>query len=268
MKLKETYINFKAFFFDCDGVLWEESELLSGAKKLIDYLKNHNYEVRFLSNNSTKTLDECVQKFKSFDLAISKDQIITSVQVTIQYINEQDKNINSVYIIGEFGLISSFSEAGYKIASDNTPLDEIDAVIVGMDRDFNYKKLSKGLQAILNGSRYIATGMDPQFPTPQGILPGAGSMVSALSTASDQGPEMICGKPNPLMASIMLERLDLDPKEVVMIGDRVSTDLECALSAKINPVLVKTGFGVKEFRQFPNFPYYSVIDSLNDLFED
>ena len=135
-----------------------------------------------------------------------------------------------------------------------------------MDRKFTYSKLQIGLRAILRGARFIGTNPDPQFPTEDGFSPGAGSMIGALARALEQEPEKVLGKPYPLMAEMLLKKLKLSPKKCVMIGDRVSTDLKFALNANLAPVLVKTGFGTMEFNKNKNFPYYKVIDTLEQIF--
>ncbi|MFV2015936.1 MAG: HAD-IIA family hydrolase, partial [Candidatus Heimdallarchaeota archaeon] len=241
------------------------SELLPGVENLISYLSENDYAFGFLSNNSTKTISDYIKKFQSFGIKVTENQVISAVQVTIEYLISLKEKIKTLYVIGESGLKKSLTQAKFNVVNEKT--DEIDAVIVGMDRNFNYRKLSIGLQACLQGARFIATGIDPQFPTSNGFFPGAGSMVGALKSAlNGQDPEMICGKPNPLIATRLLEKLKLDPKQVVLIGDRVSTDMQCAKNAKLSPVLIKTGFGKIEYRQYPNFPYYSVINSLFDVF--
>ena len=266
MKFNAEFSKFKGVFFDCDGVIWEESQLLPGALETINYLIETNLSFGFLSNNSTKSIKEYTKKFKSLGLNVEEYQVVSSVQVTINYLKNLTDRNKTLYVIGESGLSQSLKDAGFIVVEGTT--NDIDAVIVGMDRNFTYKKLTIGLQACLKGARFIATNPDPQFPTPNGFFPGAGSMVGALSSAlNNNAPEIICGKPNPLMAKILLERFNLKPQDVVMIGDRVSTDLECAKNAGISSVLVKTGFGSQEFRLYPDFPYYSTINSLFDLFE-
>ena len=92
-------------------------------------------------------------------------------------------------------------------------------------------------------------------------------MIGALQAALGYPPEKVCGKPDPLMAELMIERFHLTSDKIVMIGDRVTTDLQFAINAKIKPILVKTGFGREEYSKYPKFSYFEVIESLEDLLE-
>lgn len=265
MKLHPEYQNFEGFFFDCDGVLWEENTLLPGAKDLLSLLSTSDKKIAFLSNNSTKSIREYVNKFFSLGLSVSEFQVMTSSLVTLEYVKGKNYNSKSIYIIGEDGLKETFTKAGFTVIGENTGEKKVDAVIVGMDRTFNYVKLSTALKFCLNGADFIGTNPDPQFPTPTGFFPGAGSMIGALQSALGYPPEKICGKPDPLMAEIMLRRLHLDPLKTIFIGDRVITDMKFALNSKIKPVLVMTGFGKEEFIKHPHFSYFKVIESLVDI---
>lgn len=258
--------NFDGFFFDLDGVIWKENELLPGSKQLIELLNLEKKKVAFLSNNSTKSLEQYISKFKKLGIPASEDQVINSSLVTVEYLNSKNYENKTVFIIGEEGMKETFRNAGYRVVQDKQDCDRVDAVLVGMDRFFTYDKLSTGLTYCLKGADFIGTNPDTQFPTPEGPFPGAGSMIGALESALGYGPEKICGKPDPLMANVMLKRFNLVSKKTVMIGDRVTTDLKLALNSSMNPVLVKTGFGTEEYQKFPDFKYFKVIDSLSDLF--
>lgn len=266
MKLHENFQKFDGFFFDCDGVLWEGNQLLKGSSELLELLKNQDKKVCFLSNNSTKSLDQYVEKFASLNISINKNQVITSSLVTVAYCNKKSYKNKTVFIIGEEGLKLTFEEAGYEVLLNEEPEQRVDAVIVGMDRFFTYDKLSAGLHYCLKGADFIGTNPDPQFPTPKGFFPGAGSMIGALEASLGYGPEKVCGKPDPLMAEIMLNRFNLNPNKSVMVGDRVTTDLQLALNAKMHPILVKTGFGNEEYKKFSNFSYYKVIENLSEFY--
>ena len=266
MKLKDDYEKINGFFFDCDGVLWEENTLLPGAKELLETLTQKNKTICYLSNNSTKSLTQYLAKFHSLGLEVDSGQVITSSIVTVNYLALKNYKRKKLFIIGENGLKETLEQAGYQVVSEHEKEENIDAVIVGMDRNFSYKKLDLALKYCLEGADFIGTNPDPQFPTPHGFSPGAGSMIGALQSSLGYSPEKICGKPDPLMANIMLERFHLSPEKTVMLGDRVTTDMQLALNARINPILVKTGFGEEEYKKYTNFSYYKVIDSLLDLF--
>lgn len=267
-RLVDQFQNFEGFFFDLDGVIWKGNELLPGSKQLIELLNSEQKKVGFLSNNSTKSLDQYISKFKKLGIPASEDQVINSSLVTVEYLNRKHYENKTVYIIGEDGMKETFRKAGYNVVLSEQDEEKVSAVLVGMDRSFTYDKLTVAIHFCLKGADFIGTNPDPLFPTPEGYFPGAGSMIGALQSALGYGPEKICGKPDPLMANIMIDRFHLKPEKTVMIGDRVTTDLQLAINAMIKPVLIKTGFGEEEYQKFPSFKYFKVIDSLNDLFKE
>ncbi|OLS16620.1 MAG: putative hydrolase YutF [Candidatus Heimdallarchaeota archaeon LC_3] len=269
MRLQPYIDNFDTFFLDCDGVLWEGEKLIPFAKDVILLLKENNKGTFFISNNSTKTVNDYLKKFENYGISVDENEIMISSLATLKYLENQSDILN-VYVVGEDGLVDSIRLGGYNVYHDdveNNLIKEIDVVIVGMDRTVNNRVLTIAIRAIINGARFIGTNPDPTYPSEDGISPGAGTMISAISGALNIFPEIICGKPDPLMANLLLNdpSLNLNPKNILMIGDRVSTDLQFAKNAGIEGLLVKTGFGKIEFEQFPSFPYFKVLNSISEL---
>ena len=118
--------------------------------------------------------------------------------------------------------------------------DAADALVVGMDRDLTYDKLASALVALRRGARFIATNEDETFPTPNGPLPGAGAMVGALRGMGFV-PDVVIGKPSPIAFRMALDAFDLSAKRVVMIGDRLETDILGAHAAGLDTALVLSG---------------------------
>ena len=269
MKLQAYVEKFNTFFFDCDGVLWEGEKLIPFAKEVILYLREKKKNIFFISNNSTKSVTNYIKKFENYGIPVNEKEIMISSLATLKYLEKQSA-ISNIYIVGEEGLIDSIRQGGYNVFHDdieNDSIKQIDLVVVGMDRTFNYRVLTIAIRAIINGARFIGTNSDPTYPSDDGISPGAGSMISAISGALNIFPEIICGKPDPFMANLLLNdsSLHLNHKKTLMIGDRVSTDLLFAKNAGIEGLLVKTGFGKIEFEQYPTFPYFKVLNSVKDL---
>src|SRR5690606_24643179 len=90
-----------------------------------------------------------------------------------------------------------------------------DALIVGLDPAFDYARLAAGMSAVAAGARLIATNADARYPTPAGFLPGAGSIVAALATATGVTPEVI-GKPEPAMFRAIIEASGIPAAEAVV----------------------------------------------------
>jgi 4-nitrophenyl phosphatase len=271
LKLKLFLDDFDTLFFDLDGVIWEGKSLIPYAKEVLSLLRENKKKLFFISNNSTKTIRGFIKKFEDFSIPVFSEEIILSSHATLKYLEKQ-KDVSSVYVVGEEGLVNTLSTGGYNVHHDfldNELISDIDAVVVGMDRSFNYEVLTIAIRTILAGAKFIGTNPDPTFPSENGISPGAGSMIGAISKALNKDPEIICGKPNPFMGDLLLNdpNIGLTKSRVLMIGDRVSTDLEFAENIGIKGLLVKTGFGEIEYKKYPDFPYFKVISSIADLME-
>jgi len=137
-------------------------------------------------------------------------------------------------------------------------------VIAGMDRNFNYEKLQQATRLIRTGVPFFGTNPDHTFPTPQGLVPGAGSILAAIATASDIEP-VIAGKPEPTMYRIALERLKTPAERVLVVGDRPETDIAGAQFLGCRTALVLSGVTnekqAKAWRPVPDL----IIDNLESI---
>jgi ribonucleotide monophosphatase NagD (HAD superfamily) len=151
-----------------------------------------------------------------------------------------------VLAVGERGLVEELRGAGYDVTpaveSRTRPGDDgrFDACIVGLDRGFDYPRLTAAMGAILGGARFIATNADRWYPDERGLLPGAGAMVAAIAAAARRRPRVI-GKPAPEMFALILEAAGVRATEALVIGDNPDADILAARRAGIPSVLVLTG---------------------------
>jgi 4-nitrophenyl phosphatase len=113
-------------------------------------------------------------------------------------------------------------------------------VIVGLDPDLDYWRLAVAMTAVASGARLVATNADARYPTPLGFLPGAGSIVAALTTATGVTPQVI-GKPAPAMFEAILESSGVPPTHAVVVGDNPAADVVGAHRAGCAAILVLTG---------------------------
>ncbi len=178
------------------------------------------------------------------------EEIVTSTSATVEHLRRHAPDVRSVLAIGANGMEAELRDAGLSVvmAGDASiaghaggPLTAaFDAVIVGLDPDLDYRRLAVGMRAIMDGARFIATNADTRYPTAEGFLPGAGSIVAALATATGTTPEVI-GKPSPAMFQAILEASGVPPTEAVVIGDNPDADVAGAHRAGCAAILVLTG---------------------------
>jgi 4-nitrophenyl phosphatase len=171
---------------------------------------------------------------------VEPEQLVNSGVATATYLKEIFPDGGEIFIVGERGLIDAMSRYGFS-HSDRTPL----AVVAGLDRQVTYDKLSKATLFIRSGLPFIGTNPDKSIPTAKGLEPGAGAILAALEAASDVPPKVI-GKPNPEMYEVALGRLGTEPKETLVVGDRLETDiaggqlLGCPTALVLSGVTTKT----------------------------
>lgn len=233
-----------AWIFDMDGVLYRGSEPLPGVSDLLNALDLRERPYMLATNNSMSTAAEYVTKLTAMDILVPEASILTSAMATRDYLRETFAPDAGLFVIGMPALRaqlfdgSTFHPVQY---GEETPA----AVVVGLDKAFTYEKLSMANEAIRAGAKFIATNTDATLPTERGLIPGAGSIVAAIATATGVAPTVI-GKPEPVMLDIALHRMGIAPEDAVMIGDRLDTDIAAGHRAGMLTVLVLTGVSQRD----------------------
>lgn len=231
----------KAILFDMDGVLYRGERPLPGAAEAVELARSLGYRPFFLTNNSTRTRSQYVERLRRMGIECTESDVITSAYATAEYLKSVAPNGARVYVIGEEGLKVELRLAGF-LLSENGP---VDFVVVGLDREFNYGKLARAQRAILSGADFIATNPDATFPTEDGLIPGAGSIVAAVERATGRRPKVI-GKPEPFMLELALRLSGARREDCVVVGDRLDTDILAGNRAGMVTVLVLTGVTAEE----------------------
>ena len=246
------------FLIDMDGVLYRGTDLIPGADRFIRELRDRDIPFRFLTNNSQRTRRDVVARLVRMGLDVEEEHVFTSAMATGRYLAQQ-KPGGTAYVIGEGGLLTALHQHGYAIV-DHEP----DYVVVGEGRTFNLEMVEAAVRMISGGAKLIATNMDPNCPTQNGIRPGCGAMVAMLETATGVKAFSV-GKPSPVMMRAARKELGLATDETIMIGDTMETDILGAVQLGFHSVLVLSG-GTK-MEDLPRYAYRPevVVDSLAEL---
>lgn len=215
-------VSLKVVLCDLDGVVWLAHQPIPGSVRAIELLREAGIRVVFVTNNSFSTYDEQVVALASIGIPAEGD-IVTSAMSAATAI----KSGWRVLVCGGRGLIEEVSRVTKDVVvAYNEPMaaDSFDAVVVGFHREFNYQVLTDALTAVRGGAVLIGSNDDPTYPTPDGPIPGGGSILAAIEKASGVTPT-VTGKPYGPMAKLVRELCgDVAPEEMVMIGDRSDTD--------------------------------------------
>ncbi|MFQ5831062.1 MAG: HAD-IIA family hydrolase, partial [Candidatus Methylomirabilia bacterium] len=178
---------------------------------------------------------------------------------TAQYLRRHYPPGARLFMIGESGLRAALDEAGFELARG-----EVQAVVVGMDRDLTYEKLRAATILIRSGARFVGTNPDLTFPSEEDLVPGAGAILAAIEAATGVAP-IVVGKPEPLLFQQALDRMDVDPGKVAVIGDRIETDVLGGTAAGLTTILVMTGAARREDLAEAEVRPDHVLESLAEL---
>ncbi|MFM9106168.1 MAG: HAD-IIA family hydrolase [Chloroflexota bacterium] len=229
----------RAWVFDMDGVLYVGTRTLPGVAELLDALRLRGRGVMMATNNSMSTPEMYTRKLAAMGIDVPPSAILTSALATRDYLERELPGGSGLFVIGMPALREQlFADGSFHPVQFGE--EKAAALVLGLDKEFTYDKLKAATSAIWEGARFIATNTDATLPTETGLVPGAGSIVAAIRTASGVEPTVI-GKPETPMLEMALIRLGVQPHEAVMVGDRLDTDILAGRRAGMLTVLVLTG---------------------------
>ena len=258
--------NIKALILDMDGVLWRDNTSIGDLPAIFARISERGLKVALASNNATRTMDEHLKKLSGFGLALEPWQIISSASATANALCKDFPNKGAVFVVGENGIQRALEERGFLPITDPDDTTTPVAVISSFDRSVTYAKLRRATLHIRAGARFYATNPDKTFPTPDGLVPGAGAILASIVAATDVQP-IIIGKPKPAMMYMALENLGTTPGEALVVGDRLETDIAAGQAAGCKTALVLSGVSTREqaenWKPSPDF----IFDDLSSILD-
>jgi HAD superfamily hydrolase (TIGR01450 family) len=248
----------KAIFLDLDGTIYLGGELIEGALEFLNRCEKQGIQRFFLSNNSSRSVDEYVNKLHKFGIPCTAEDVLLSTHDLLSWLSSN--NITETYLVGTEGM-RSMLEAGGVSTKSKAP----QYVVLGYDTEITYEKLETASILLHKGVPMVASHPDMVCPSPDGGLPDTGAYMALFEATTGVRPEHICGKPNPGMILHKVEELGLQPQQCVMVGDRLYTDIEMANRAGVKGVLVLSGEAtLEDLEQSPQNPDL-VVNSVDEL---
>jgi 4-nitrophenyl phosphatase len=251
---------YQGYLIDLDGTVYHGKQPIPSAITFIQRLYRAGIPFLFLTNNSSRTPEQFVALLRGMNLPfVQVDHIYSSSMAAADWIGENRKSgRDKVYVIGEEGLQNAICAKGLELVDSNP-----DYVVVGIDRDFSYQKMSVAVRAIMAGARFVATNPDRLFPVENGFVPGNGSLCAAIQYATNQPPVWI-GKPSPIMVEHSIRKLGKRKEEVVLVGDNLETDIQAGAAAGIDTVMVLTGVSREEDLETSSIQPTYLLRTLTD----
>ena len=237
-----------------DGVIYRGSRLIPGASDFISRLRSHSIPFRFLTNNSQRARRDVALKLHRLGIKATEEEIFTCAMATARFLASQ-KPGGTAYVIGEHGLAAALHRNGYTVVDDDA-----DFVVVG-EGTLTFEMIERGVRLVSKGARLIATNLDPNCPTDQGIRPGCGAIVAMIERATGVQAFSV-GKPSPIMMRAARKEMGLRTDGTIMVGDTMETDILGAVQMGYRSVLVLSGGTRKQ--DLRNFAYQPdlVVDHI------
>ncbi len=229
--------NYEGFIFDLDGTIYLDDVIIPDADLVINTIKKREKKVIFISNKTTGSTNDYYKFLKSKSVNVAQNEIINATIITKKYLADHHFT-QKYYAIGEKKFIDELSESGFSY-SDNP--NEIDIVLITLDRTLNYSKLEIAAKALDNGAHFYAANIDNTCPVEGGEILDAGATISALEKRTNRKLEKHFGKPSKYMLDEALARLEVISKKCLIVGDRLETDVAMGNEFGIDTALVKTG---------------------------
>ena len=232
---------------DLDGVIWLAHEPIAGSVDAVESLRRNGRRVVFVTNNSAATVADHERALADVGIPAIGD-VVSSAMAVSSLVDPGSR----VLVAGGPGVVEALQRAGADVVvnTGRSITGRVDAVVVGMHRDFDYDRLAVAADAARRCGRLIGTNTDSTYPTPAGLLPGGGSILAAIATASGVEP-VIAGKPHRPLASLVSSMVagadGFEPRRTVMVGDRPETDGLFAAELGCRFALVRSGVSATGF---------------------
>jgi glycerol 3-phosphatase-2 len=256
-------LRYDALFIDLDGVVYRGDHVLPAAPEVLDRVRAQNVKVLFLTNNSARTPQQVADRLQRLGVRAEAREILTSALATASMLRREGATGRKAYVIGERGVREALEEVGIEILDEEA--ESADLVVVGWDRSADYAKLRRASLLVQRGARLIATNGDASYPAPDGLWPGAGALLSAVTTTTGAVPTIV-GKPSrPLFQAAAGLTGASRP---LVVGDRLDTDVEGARAMGWDSLLVLTGASTPaDLLQTTYLPTY-VAGDLSGVLDD
>lgn len=255
-------LNKKLFLFDMDGTIYEEDRIFDGTIDLLNLITERGGRYIFITNNSSKSVVDYIDKVAKMGIKATEEDFFTSSQATALFFKKKYPN-DLIYCQGTRSLIAELRSKGLNVTEKQE--DGIKVVLTGFDTELNFEKLRNTCQILTERDvDYYATNPDLVCPVSFGFVPDNGSVAIMIKNATGKYPTFI-GKPETMMVDICCEKFGVSKDDAVIIGDRLYTDIQTGINAKMANICVLTGEAtLKDIEEGDIKPMY-VFESVRVL---
>ena len=256
--LDESLDGIAAVFLDLDGTIYLGDGLIEGASQFLDRLEQHGIRRFFLSNNSSKSVSQYLEKLRIMGIDATEGEILLSTHDLISWLS--DEGVVDTFLVGTEGMREMLESSGFSTVSDDP-----EYVVLGYDTEINYDKLATSSIHLHNGVPMVASHPDMVCPSPVGDLPDTGAYMALFEATTGVRPKHVCGKPNKGMILHKIKEIGIQPSNCAMVGDRLYTDMEMADRAGVHGILVLSGEATRDDLDESILKPSLVVDSVASL---
>ncbi len=256
----------KRVVFDMDGTIYKGKTLFPFTRDVFATLDRIGIDYTFLTNNSSKSAKDYLTKILNLGLTATPDNIATSASATFFYLKQHYPEVKKIYVLGTASLREEFVDHGYTMIDEFNETEEPELVVVAFDTTLTYERLCKATYWIGQNKPYVATHPDTVCPTDlDTILVDCGAVQALIEDVTGRRPEAVPGKPNKDMIEGIMDKYGLKNDEIIMVGDRIYTDMEMARRAQVPSALVLTGEATLETLKESGLTPELVLDNISVL---
>lgn len=258
----------KLYLFDLDGTLILGKNIIDGTLELLEDIKKAGKDFMIFTNNSSRTRAQYVEKLAKLGIKVKEEDVVTAGYITGQYL--VDNGNKNIYVVGTEKFKELLRGFGLNVVDEPTKKDghfDLDAVIVGLDSELNYSKLTKACEILTceKDIAYIGANPDMVYPVEDGVFyPDCRSICKLLSFAVGREPKYL-GKPFNEILDYCTDVKKVKKEDVVIVGDRLYTDIACGFNNGCDTILVLTGEAKIEDVKETEFKPTLVLNSVKDI---
>lgn len=243
----------KAVMFDLDGTIYYGSKIIPGANDTIKFFRDNDVNVFFTTNNSTKTRKQIFDRLVNMGIDCRLDEVLTSGYLAAIYALKN--NLSDLYIFGSSDLIDEFEDMGVSVCQNETASN----LLIGYDPGMTYEGLTAALQVALNANCIMACNKEKVYPGENArLMPGCGAMTAPIEWCASRECDVVIGKPSTHMVDVISDEWDIEPRNILVIGDTYESDILMARKASCRSILLSD----KPYRGVPTVPSIGDVPAL------
>jgi len=248
------------FALDMDGTLYKGEDPIPGARECVWGLRERGIPFRFVTNNSSHPRSFYTARLNRMGFEVTDDEVLTSTVATCRFLRDR-RHGKTVHVIATPEVTAEIAAAGVPLAQ---PGEQPDIVLLTFDTSIDYAKINTGYHYLLAGAELVATHPDDVCPNEISYDVDIGPFIRLYETLTGRAA-VVVGKPHRLMLNMAAAEMDVAPEKVLMVGDRLSTDMRMAIDAGARSVLVLSGETDQALLESSGLRPTYVLNSVADL---